>query len=401
MNHRGDSFKVCEMELALDKKRDGHDDSLVSRSVEIKCFNGNVNSLDKDRLNGTPVCPPKLDWKIHRLLWIGYNKNCDNEECLIATLSKDIIFLILEFFFVYKPKFINMKFDAEKTLNHVVKKYFEYLHEHEKYMYNELLSLKPCEMKHINKIKLGERIMLATGKTAVVKYIGTSNFVNKDEKVIGLELDTWDANACDGTVLGKRIFRSSPGRAYFIQCNSYTNIVPFNLREGSYARFQGLERVCQFNGKTVKLVSWVSKKKRWKVKLLQNKKERKYLGVRPKNLKPLVDWEDDRNINVESSLTRLPKIGDRVKMRNNSWGVVKYVGTTRFSRDTQIIGLELDRWSPNAHDGKVKGSRYFTSQQGRGYFVKLEQLIENVGIIDWPTGMMFLVFAINYIFEHF
>ena len=356
-------------------------------SVEIRCFNGNVKSLDKDSLNGTLVLP-KFDWKIHRLLWIGYEKNCDNKKCLIATLSKDIILCILEFFFVYKPRFITMKFDAENTLNHVVKQYFEYLRENEKHLYDELLSLKPCENKDINNIKLGDRIKLAAGplNTGVARYIGTPHFVNKNEKAIGLELDSWNANACDGTICGKQVFNTSPGRAHFIHCNSYTNIVPSYLREGSYARLQKLEKLHQFNGKTVKVVCWVSEKKRWKVKLLQNKKERKYLGVRPVNLEPILDWQDDMNINVES-LKRMPNLGDRVKIRDNRWGTVKYIGLTPFGKTEEIIGLELDQWSPNANDGSSKGVRYLATTDGRGYFVQLNHLIDNVGKIDWTTGL--------------
>ena len=382
------------MKLALDHDTKREDPEHTFVSVGIMCFNGNLESAHKDRFNGTS---PKLDWKIHRLLWIGYEKNCDNAKCLIATLSKDIILLILEFFFIYEPSFITMKFDAEKTLNYVAQKYFEYLQENEKHLCNELLSLKSCENKNINNIKLGDRIKLVTGKTGVVRYIGTPHFVNKNEKMIGLELDGWDPNATDGIIRGKRVFDASLGRAYFIHCNSCTNIVPSYLRERSYARLRALKKLPQLNGKTVKIVSWVSEKKRWKVKLLENKKDRKYLGVRPKNLKPLVDWEDDRNINVES-LTRLRSLGDRVKTRDNRWGVVQYIGTTKFSRHTDMIGLELDRWSPNAHDGRVKGVRYFTAQKGRGYFVKLDQLIQNMGKIYWPPCMMFLLlFAMNYI----
>ena len=282
-------------------------------SVDIKCFNGNVNSLDKDRLNGTPVLP-KLDWKIHRLLWIAYEKNCDNEKCLIATLSKDVILFILEFFFIYKPCFITMKFDGDKTLNHVTQKYFEYLQDNENHLYDELLSLKSCENKNINDIKLGDHISLVTGATGVVKYIDTPNFVNEDEKVIGLELNGWNPNLTDGTICDKRVFEASRGRAYFVHCNSYINIVCSDLRKGFCARLQGFEKETQFNGKTVKIVSWVSKKKRWKVRLLENDGERKYLGVRSKNLVPTLDWHDDTNVYVES-LESMPNVGEKQKQR--------------------------------------------------------------------------------------
>ena len=98
-------------------------------------------------------------------------------------------------------------------------------------------------MKNINKIKLGGRIKIANRKIRTVKYIGIPNFVNENEKVIGLELDRWNPNACDGTICGKRVFDASRVRAYFIHCNSYTNIVPFNynLKKGSLPRLQGLE----------------------------------------------------------------------------------------------------------------------------------------------------------------
>ena len=135
------------------------------------------------------------------------------------------------------------------------------------------------------------------------------------------------------------------------------------------------------------------KKKKWKCKLLGYKKKgiRKHLGIRPKNLKPLVDWQDETNINVES-LKTMSNVGNRVKMRNNEWGVVKYVGRTKLSKDinTKMIGLELDRWSSNANNGIVKPWRYFTSKDGRGYFTTRKHLVENVGTIYWSTGTVCL-----------
>ena len=78
---------------------------------------------------------------------------------IIFKIVKRYYIFILEFFFIYKPRYITMKFDAEKTLN-----YFEHLHDNEKHLYNELLSFKSCEMKNINKIQLGDRIRLINRK---------------------------------------------------------------------------------------------------------------------------------------------------------------------------------------------------------------------------------------------
>ena len=228
------------------------------------------------------------------------------------------------------------------------------------------------------KFKLGDRVKLSHGKTGVVRYIGNPDFTSDHEEVVGLELDSWDANASDGTIQGKKLFDSAPGRAYFTRRRSVANIMASSITEGSYARLKGLEKVPQFNGKTVKVVSYVPNKLRWKVKILHNSTERKYLGVREQNLDPILDWEAARNANVEP-LKQFPSIGDRVKTKNGKWGVVKYIGTTKFSNNEKLVGLELNQWNANAHDGKVKGVRYFTVKEGRGYFTKLDQLVKNRG----------------------
>ena len=59
------------------------------------------------------------------------------------------------------------------------------------------------------------------------------------------------------------------------------------IMAGTYAVLKGLRRVAKFNGRTVKVLAYVSKKGRWRVRLLLGKdlKEGKeYLGVRVENL---------------------------------------------------------------------------------------------------------------------
>ena len=50
----------------------------------------------------------QIKWKNERLLWIAYIKNQNNcKLCLLATLSKDIIKLILSFLKIQHTHFIN------------------------------------------------------------------------------------------------------------------------------------------------------------------------------------------------------------------------------------------------------------------------------------------------------
>ena len=157
---------------------------------------------------------------------------------------------------------------------------------------------------------------------------------------------------------------------------------------GSYARLKGIVRAPKFNGKTVKIVSYVEKKDRWKVKLLHAKQEKKYLGVRADKLVLLLDWEllNNPKFTEKESLKEYPKVGDQVKTRDGLIGIVKYVGNVEFAIDIgnvehvgKHIGLSLHQWNLNGHDGTVKEKRYFETKPGTGYFVKLEDLTENMG----------------------
>ena len=40
----------------------------------------------------------RTDWKRERLIWIAFEKNDDNDECLFGLLPKDIILEIIKFF---------------------------------------------------------------------------------------------------------------------------------------------------------------------------------------------------------------------------------------------------------------------------------------------------------------
>ena len=250
--------------------------------------------------------------------------------------------------------------------------------------------------------KVGDRVKLQQGKTGVVfvflfsrflcicyhsyccdqvRYIGKPDF--SEEELVGIELDTWSANAGDGSVHGQQIFKTTAGRGFFCRRRSVAGIMcQSKITEGAYARLKGLIRVPKFNGKVVKVLGYVERKGRWKVKLLHAKQEKKYLGVKEEHLDPILDWEPINNPNRprEEALKVEPKVGDRVRTRKGRIGTVKYVGPVEFTNGSEVqIGLSLDQWDPNGHNGTVKDKKYFQTQDGRGYFVKLDNLVENMG----------------------
>merc|ERR1711933_209944 len=72
-------------------------------------------------------------------------------------------------------------------------------------------------------------------------------------------------------------------------------------------------------------------------------------------------------------------LGDKVRLENGDCGIIKFIGKTSFCRD-KLIGLELDKWSPNGHDGTYKDTPYFDCVSGRGFFVRHDLIISKIDI---------------------
>eukprot|EP00483_Globobulimina_turgida_P005071 UN05081 len=99
----------------------------------------------------------------------------------------------------------------------------------------------------------------------------------------------------------------------------------------------------------------------------------------------------------------LLKVGDKVSLARGQTGIVKYIGQTDFTKG-EIIGLELDSWTPAGHNGTVRGKKYFNALDGRGYFTRrasIGQVVNNISIMDMMDhpGNDSLHFALNQLNE--
>ncbi|ETO16074.1 hypothetical protein RFI_21286 [Reticulomyxa filosa] len=79
--------------------------------------------------------------------------------------------------------------------------------------------------KHDIHLNVGDRILLAEGGVGVVKYIGTETSNDSSEPLIGVELDTWDPNANDGTFHGQTLFQTKMGRGLFTRRQSVLQVL--------------------------------------------------------------------------------------------------------------------------------------------------------------------------------
>jgi dynactin complex subunit len=60
---------------------------------------------------------------------------------------------------------------------------------------------------------------------------------------------------------------------------------------------------------------------------------------------------------------------------------VKYIGAIANAKPEEgWIGVEWDDPSRGKHDGQAYGRRYFTTQPGRGSFVRAEKLVPRLGL---------------------
>eukprot|EP01083_Nonionella_stella_P109896 321035_1 len=208
----------------------------------------------------------------------------------------------------------------------------------------------------------GDRILLKDGKSGIVRYIGRAPLVN--EELVGIELDEKSSNSND-----MNLFTAPPGRSYFIGQRRPGHLEN-NIGEGNYAKIIGLNKVPSFNGKIVKLATFVEKKGRWKVKLASGVAQKKYLGVKATNLKSIPVWHElafQISSNLQQSLRKNPQINDMVLTVNNKYGKVMHCKGNE-------IGIKLSKYDVNAGDGSLNQTSYLNVNKGYGYFVDIKYL---------------------------
>ena len=93
--------------------------------------------------------------------------------------------------------------------------------------------------------------------------------------------------------------------------------------------------------------------------------------------------EDDDDNPIDSTTNNEGKeipvqIGDRVITARGYTGVVRFKGSVHFD-ENDVIGIELDQWSPNGHNGIIHGHKYFVCTEGRGYFIRTNGILRNLG----------------------
>jgi len=82
----------------------------------------------------------------------------------------------------------------------------------------------PAPTRSTVSFKIGDRVALNRGRVGTVRYIGKTDFAKGE--VVGLELDQWSEKGNDGSVKGKRYFKTKgAGWGYFTKPESIAEVI--------------------------------------------------------------------------------------------------------------------------------------------------------------------------------
>ena len=195
--------------------------------------------------------------------------------------------------------------------------------------------------------KIGDRVRLARGKTGIVRFMGATEFAKGE--VIGLQLDQWIPAGHNGTVRGKKYFESQNGRGYFTRRTAISNVViplvkPLRQRRMSIA---------------------------YKLHPLQ-------IGDRIRFIA-----ENNQTTFGKSGIIRcgyfVISVGHSLIFTFSTMNLFsnkyRYIGYPQFA-DGEVIGVELDQWTMNAHDGSANGEQIFDVPIGRGIFGRRDEMVK-------------------------
>ena len=62
---------------------------------------------------------------------------------------------------------------------------------------------------------------------------------------------------------------------------------------------------------------------------------------------------------------KMARIGDRVELARQRMGTIRYIGHVKFYSSDDVLGIELDKFDAQAHDGRG----YFETKKGHGYAI--------------------------------
>ena len=156
-----------------------------------------------------------------------------------------------------------------------------------------------------------------------LRFIGETSF-DAEKMWIGLELAKWSPNGSNGTVQKQKYFMCAPGLGYF-------------------------------------------------VKLSDLKQKVVDVGSVKKHKKPLPS-----TMAAKTSI----KIDDRVEISGDKRGTVRYIGTVDELGNGIYIGVELDQFINDGHDGSISNHVYFECNNGHGIFVRPQKCVKVKNIIS-------------------
>merc|ERR1712154_534495 len=197
------------------------------------------------------------------------------------------------------------------------------------------LKMDENELTISDKVKVGDRVTLSNNKQGIVRYIGDTEF-SENKPMLGIELETPDPAATDGSVGNKQYFKTQMGKGIFV-------------RRASVVSFNSFQPDAENEEK-------------------ENTEE-----------------DDDEEEEEEEESEDDMDCEDYVELQNGNKGIIKFIGNTDFAKG-ELIGVEMETWDPDGHDGSKNNKRYFSCKQGHGMWTRREKIKKYLKIPEHLKG---------------
>ena len=227
-------------------------------------------------------------------------------------------------------------------------------------------NLESASEQLLNSLRVGDHVRLVNGKTGEIRYIGTIS--QTQEEMVGIALDSYSDTGHNGN--GK--FDVAHGYGYFCYKSDVREKIGVERDKAYQERLQ------------TKRHRYIAKLKRQlgEIESQENKVkiERQLVDLESavNGNKPYVEIDEivKRDV-IGKGIITMKDIGmkDRVTLDSSEVGAIVFIGDVDYD-DRKMLGILLNEYSPNGHDGSVDGKVYFGCEKGYGLLVPTTSIVK-------------------------
>eukprot|EP01084_Bolivina_argentea_P017482 32655_1 len=221
---------------------------------------------------------------------------------------------------------------------------------------------------------IGDYVLIKENRKGIIKYIGKTRIVRGT--LVGIELDEKSPAGHDGIFGGTKYFKCPQGHGIFVRLIDVIKVLKsmkdcekkkqmFETIDDNIEIYDIIQQISNDDNASVSSVI-VHEKDIGESQIADYGSYRQYETK-------YEEKQEEQEVVME--------IGDYVKLQNGTIGRIRFIGNTDFAKG-EIIGLEMDIWDSDAHNGTKNGKRYYQCKQGHGLWTRRQKIKQCLKIPD-------------------